>query len=239
MNPEADTRLVTIRKANGQKEAFNVEKLRSSLVNSGATDDAAEKVIDHIIAELHDGMSTSDIYKHAFEILAGLNQHIAKSYSLRRAVMHIGPTGFPFEKLVAEVFKEKGYEVTTDQTVMGKCVAHEVDVVAWNEDKLIMCEAKFHNELGTKSDIKVALYVKARFDDLKHGTFDYGKPGRKLDQGILITNTKFSSTAIQYGECENLTMIGWNYPEKGNLNQMILESPILLDEIYKHYDPTK
>lgn len=236
MNPDG---AVTVTKANGQKEAFNVEKLRSSLINSGASDDATEEVINHIVGELREGMSTGEIYRHTFEYLASLDKPVAHSYSLRRAVMHIGPTGFPFEKLVAEIFSEKGYQVVTDQIVMGKCVSHEVDVVAYNDKKLLMCEAKFHNELGTKSDVKVALYVKARFDDLKYGTFDYGTPGRRLDEGILITNTKFSRTAIQYGTCENLTMIGWNYPEKGNLHDMIMESPKLLEKIYKNYDPTK
>jgi len=125
----------------------------------------------------------------------------------------------------------------TDQTVLGKCIPHEVDVVAYNDKELIFCEAKYHNELGTKSDVKVALYIKARFDDLKHGTFDYGSPGRALTEGLLITNTKFSTTAIQYGKCENLRMIGWNYPEKGNLRDLIMESPKLLEEIYQRYNP--
>jgi len=35
------------------------------------------------------------------------------------------------------------------------------------DDKHIFVEAKFHNRLGVKTDLKVALYVKARFDDLK------------------------------------------------------------------------
>ncbi len=226
-------------KANGQSEPFISEKLRSSLVNSGASDEDAERVINRIAGELRDGMTTGEIYRHAFEYLKDIDKPVAHSYSLRRAVMHIGPTGFPFEKLVGEIFKEKGYEVSIGQTLMGKCISHEVDVVAYNDDKLIMCEAKFHNELGIKSDVKVALYIKARFDDLRANTFNYGREGRKLDEGILVTNTKFSTTAIQYGLCENLTMIGWNYPEKGNLRDLILESPKLLETIYQNYDQTK
>lgn len=46
----------------------------------------------------------------------------------------------------------------------------------------------------------------------------------KLDEGWLITNTKFSSTAIHYAECKGLTLIGWNYPAQGNLQDMILDS---------------
>lgn len=217
---------IIVIKANGKREAFDIQKLRASLINSGAEEAITEEVIDHVSPEIHDGMTTSEIYKHAFSVLAEMNKKVAHSYSLRRAVMDLGPSGFPFEKFIAEVLKSKGYESVTNQIVLGGCVPHEVDVVAWNEKKLIMCEAKFHNELGTKSDLKVVLYVKARFDDLKDNVYNYGGANRKLDEGWLITNTKFSSTAIHYGACQNLTMIGWNYPEKGNLQQMIEEGKL-------------
>ena len=220
---------VLITKANGKQELFSVEKLRSSLLRSGATDEAVDDVLKHIEPELRDGMTTTDIYKHAFNCLHQWKKPVAMRYSLRRAVMELGPTGFPFEKFIAEYFKDKGYEVLTDQEVLGACVPHEVDVVAWNNNKLIMAEAKFHNELGIKSDLKVVLYVKARFDDLKENVFNYGNKNRKLTDGWLITNTKFSSTAIHYGVCQKLTMIGWNYPEHGNLQDMIESSPRLLE----------
>jgi hypothetical protein len=69
------------------------------------------------------------------------------------------------------------------------------------------------------------LYVKERYDDLSTQTFDYGGKKRKLNEGWLITNTKFSSTAIEYGKHagSHLVMIGWNYPEHNNLHDMIVE----------------
>jgi hypothetical protein len=131
-----------------------------------------------------------------------------------------------FEDFIAEIFRKKGFDAETGKIVRGFCVEHEVDVVAWNNEKLIMVEAKFHNELGIKSDLKIALYVKARFDDLRKMTFKYGKE-RQLDEGWLVTNTKFTSTAIEYGSCQGgLRMIGWNYPPVGNLHDMILESKL-------------
>lgn len=216
-------------KASGQRELFNEEKLRSSMLRSGATDEAVEDVLIHIEPELHDGMTTTDIYKHAFNVLHKWKEPVAMRYALRRAVMELGPTGFPFEKFIAEYFKDKGFETLTDQEVLGACVPHEMDVVAWNDEKLIMAEAKFHNELGIKSDLKVVLYVKARFDDLRESVFNFGGKDRKLTEGWLITNTKFSSTAIHYGVCQKLIMIGWNYPEHGNLQDMIESSPRLLE----------
>lgn len=221
MTKSLDTNQVTIIKANGKKESFDPEKLRASLLNSGASEAEVEDVLKHILPELHDDMTTQDIYKHAFSLLERMDKPVARSYSLRRAVMELGPSGFPFEKFIAEILKAKGFDTETGQTLLGGCVPHEVDVVAWNDKKLLIVEAKFHNELGTKSDLKVALYIKARFDDLKDNVYDYGTKGRRITDSWLLTNTKFSSTAIHYGACHNMTMIGWNYPEKGNLQDLI------------------
>src|SRR3989338_10071692 len=212
---------IIIIKANGKRESFESEKLRASLMHSGATGEAIENVMSHLLPELHDDMTTGEIYRHAYSILQGISKPIARSYSLRRAVMDLGPSGFPFEDFIAALLKSQGLNCVTRQTVLGACVPHEVDVVAYDDKRLIMIEAKFHNELGTKSDLKVVLYMKARFDDLKDNVFDYGGKGRSMTEAWLITNTKFSSTAIHYGVCKNLTMIGWNYPEKGNLQDMI------------------
>jgi hypothetical protein len=48
-----------------------------------------------------------------------------------------------------------------------------------------------------------------------------------LTKGMLITNTKFSTTAIQYGECAHLNMLGWNYPKGKNLHHMIEENNLV------------
>ncbi len=217
---------IVVIKANGKREAFEPEKLRASLLRSGASKKIVDEVLLRVKEDLHNDTTTSEIYKHAFDVLKKLQKPAARRYSLRRAVMELGPTGFPFEDFVADVLKEKGFETMTRQTVLGGCVSHEVDVVAWNEKKLVMVEAKFHNEPGTKSDLKVALYVKARFDDLKGNVFNYGGKDRELTDGWLLTNTKFSSTAIKYANCKNLTLVGWNYPEKGNLQDMIEEGTL-------------
>lgn len=214
---------ITVLKANGKREVFESEKLRNSLLRAKASEAAAQDVLNHILPELYDGMNTEDIYRHAFSVLEKTDKPVARSYSLRRAIMDLGPSGFPFEDFVAEILKSKGFSCETRQTVLGACVPHEMDVVAYTPEKLLMIEAKFHNELGSKSDLKTALYVKARFDDLKENMFNYGGTDRPVTDSWLVTNTKFSTTAIHYGECKNLTMIGWNYPEKGNLQDMIEE----------------
>lgn len=212
--------MIYITKADGSKQPFDQKKLETSLAQAQASPDTIARIVEHLQGELKAGTTTAELYKHAFFLLHKFEKHAAMKYSLRRALMDLGPTGFPFEKYVARLFAERGFTVLTDQVVQGGCVEHEVDVVAWNDHKLIMAEAKFHNQLGVKSDLKTALYVKARFDDLREATFFYGKR-RRVDEGWLITNTKFTSTAIEYGMCKGLTMVGWNFPATGNLQQMI------------------
>ena len=212
---------ILVKKADGTLEVFNQDKLKQSLRNAGTSEPVIDSIVGHIIDELEDGMSTKQIYGHAFSLLKRIENPVSFKYSLRKAIADLGPTGFPFEKFVAEICKAKGYETLTDQIVRGECVEHEIDVVAWNDRKLIMSEAKFHNELGLKSDLKVALYITARFEDIKNATFNYGGIERKLTEGILVTNTKFTEVAMKYAECRGLRLIGWNFPRFGNLQDMI------------------
>lgn len=216
--------LLYITKADGSKELFEEQKLVDSLKSIGGGDEVIDAVVAKIESEMKDGMTTAEIYSHAFTLLRQRSAPmVAVKYSIRRALMELGPGGFPFEKYIANIFKAWGYQTLTDQTVMGSCVSHEVDVVAWNPEKLIMVEAKFHNEFGLKSDVKVALYVRARFEDIKGTMFDYGGIKRPITEGWLVTNTKFTDQAIKYGECKGLKMVGWNYPRRGNLQQIIEE----------------
>ncbi len=218
---------IYIIKADGVKELFDREKLSRSLKKIGTEQATVDLIIAKIEASLTDGDTTKEIYRQAFGLLRKHQRPVALRYSLKRAIAELGPSGFPFEKFIAEIFKAQGYQAVTDQIVMGNCVPHEVDIVAFNDTELIMVEAKFHTDFSSNSDLKVALYIKSRFDDLSNGIFNYGQAknsnnsGRKMTKGMLITNTKFSSTAIQYGECVRLNMVGWNYPRDNNLHDLI------------------
>lgn len=216
--------LITITKSDGTPQLFEEEKLVSSLKRVGASRDIIDDVVDQVEGEMHNGMSTSDIYKRAFLLLRQHSVPSAIKYSVRRAMMELGPDGFPFEKFVARIFRMWGYESLTDQNVIGTCVEHEVDVVAWKGETLAMVEAKYHNDFGMKSDLKVVLYVKARYDDIAPNSFDFGNKPRKLTERWLFTNTKFTDRAIKYGECVGLKLVGWNYPSGNSLHEIISQN---------------
>lgn len=211
-----------ITKIDGTQEEFNPEKLRRSLKRSGATPEVVSDILNHIQGELEQGMSTSYIYRHALKILKKrLDTPAAARYSLRRAMMDLGPSGYPFEQFLAEILKQKGYTVKIGVELQGKCVAHEVDVLAYNDTELIVIEAKYHNRQSYKSDVKVPLYVHSRFLDLQGTQFDgHLKEGQKA-QCWIATNTKFTHSAIQYGRCVGLNLVSWNYPDDGSVQDLI------------------
>ncbi len=209
---------IMVVKADGTRETFHPSKLRDSLVRSGADEDVVSTVVETIESNVEDGMSTDEIYRTAFRLLREHARPAASRYSLRRALFDLGPTGFPFEVFVAEIFRGQGFVAHTGVMVPGKCVSHEVDVVAKKDDRTIGAELKFHNQIGLKTDIKIALYVHARFEDIRLGHTGGKNP---ITEGMLITNTKFTKAAIDYGKCVGLSMIGWSYPQKGNLQDLI------------------
>ncbi len=218
---------IYIIKSDGVRELFDPAKLEKSLRKIGTDEKTADLIVTEVEANLKEGHTTREIYRQAFSLLKKHQRPVAIRYSLKRAIADLGPSGFPFEKFVAQIFKAQGYEVLTDQIAMGTCVPHEIDVVAWKGQELIMIEAKFHTDFSATSDLKVALYIKSRFEDLKNTVFKYGGVERKLTKGMLITNTKFSTTAIQYGECAHLNMLGWNYPKSKNLHHMIEDNNLI------------
>ena len=152
MNKERNA-VAWVIKSTGERERFSLTKLRRSLVRSGADKETVETVISHIIPELHDGMKTSQIYKHAYSILKKSKYPVAIRYSLRKAVMELGPSGFPFERYVAEVLRRKGYRAQTGVILPGFCVSHEVDVLMEKDNRHIFAECKFHNQQGIKTDV--------------------------------------------------------------------------------------
>lgn len=211
---------VTIVKADGTREPFKPEKLKTSLKKAGATNEEVSAVLERVEKDLHDGITTKQIYEDAFEYLRTETTPAAARYSLRRALFGLGPTGFPFEDFLARIFQEEGYTVKTGVHIKGKCVKHELDLAAYTDDHAFVAEAKFHARPDIKSDLQVAMYSHARQLDLaqqKICTEDHCG----ISDFMIITNTKFTSMARKYAACVGLELLSWNYPEGNNLHDRV------------------
>lgn len=214
---------IRIKKYAGELEEFSEEKLRMSLENAGAKAEVVDLVVKEIKPTLYDGMSSSLIYKNAHKTLRKKEYINASKYRLKKSIQELGPTGYPFEIFVGELFKAKGYEVNTGIILSGKHVMHEVDVLAESPQKVISIECKFHNKPGYKSDVKVPLYVNSRVNDLKDAWKKLGKYQGKQIQGGLVTNSRFTKDAVDYGQGEGLLMMSWDFPLHDSLRKRINE----------------
>jgi len=207
-------------KSDGKTEKIDPEKIINSLIKSGSTRKQAEKAFSHIKGDIHDGTTTREIYDMAHEFLESVEHQLAIRYSLKKAIMSMGPQGFVFERFIAKILSNYGYQTEVSRVMKGCCIDHEVDVVAKKDNLVFLIECKYHNDRGTYSDIKTALYVHARFVDIEKA---YKKlPGEKDHyHGWLVTNTKATSDAIQYASCVKLKVLAWQYPENKNLQYYI------------------
>lgn len=212
-------------KADGTVEAFDGLKLEASLRRAGATDGTAERIRHTIEASMGPMAESADVYRRAFQMLRQDARPAAARYSLRRALFDLGPSGHPFEDFVAELFKKEGWTVEGRRMIPGKCVTHEVDVYASRGNEHLAAELKYHNSPGYKTDVKVALYVKARFDDIWQCK-EEDKKVCPVDVGFLITNTKFTTQAIDYANCSGMGLLGWSYPHEGNLYDRIIANAL-------------
>ncbi len=228
---------VLVTKADGTTEPFAVEKLQRSLRRSGANKEEIQRIIHQIEPTLHDGVRTQEIYAHAFSLLRDSDSPIAARYSLRRALFGLGPTGFPFEDLLSRLFAAEGYDTKVRLILPGRCVSHEIDIAAYKPEDSFVAEAKFHARPGIKSDLEVVMYAYARDVDLK-GVRSCKGDICGIKRYVVVTNTKFTETAIRYAECMNMELLSWNYPEDNNLHGRIERAGIYPITVMQTLSPT-
>ncbi|MCL4417124.1 MAG: ATP cone domain-containing protein [Patescibacteria group bacterium] len=206
--------MIYVIKANGEKEPFSEQKVRSSIARAGIPENLRDQVIGNIKKKLRNNISTSEIYSQIVGFLEKSQiPYASAKYGLKQAIMSLGPTGFPFEDFISKILEAQGFQTIVRKILQGKCISHEIDVLAEKTNEKIMVEVKYHNLPGTRSDIHVAMYTKARFDDVKEKN--------KLSNVFLITNTKVTGDSITYGSCVGMKIISWSYPNGESLRDLV------------------
>lgn len=198
---------IEIVKSSGIKEKFSPTKLHRSLLRSGLSPKISKSIAEAITKKIKDNCSTREIYHQALRLVHHESPMAGIHYSLKKSLLGLGPSGHAFEHFVARYFKELNFETQVGITLHGKFITHEVDVIATKATERVFAECKFHNDAGKKNDIKIALYVKARWDDLRDGP-----DGDGLTDFYLASNTAFSEDVITYANGAGLKLLGVNAP---------------------------
>jgi hypothetical protein len=208
-------------KASGEREPFYESKLRNSLRKAGADQQITDKIIHSIQRILFEGITTEKIYREAFKQLRQYSNSSAGRYKLKEALLELGPSGYPFEKFIGELLIRLGYQTDIGVIIDGNCVSHEIDVIAEKDDEHFMIECKFHNRKSHKCNVKIPLYIQSRFKDVERNWRSQSGHEDKQHQAWVVTNTRFTTDAQQYGKCVGLKLLSWDYPENNGLKDLI------------------
>ena len=210
-----------IRKASGVLAEYEEAKLKRSLQRTGADEKIINLVLQELKQRIYEGMPTKNIFKIAYKLLKQYNRSAAARYSLKQAMLAFGPSGYPFEYFFAEILRAEGYNAETGLILTGKCITHEIDVVASLDHQLVIVECKYHSEQGAVSDVKIPLYIHSRFRDVTDTLDQDLRFAGKQVSGWIATNTRFSDDAMDYGRCAGLNLISWDYPMQDSLRNRI------------------
>ena len=215
---------IEIIKETGEKALYDAELLKTSLKRSGAKDEIVNEIVSEIEENLYHGITTKKIYGLAFRLLRKSSKSKAARYKLKKAIFELGPTGYPFEKFVGALLGHSGFYTQTGVTANGKCITHEIDVVANKGDEITLVECKFHINPESNTDVKVPLYIHSRFRDVEETLRLIPENANKKFNYWIVTNTRFSSDALKYSECAGITLVSWDYPKNKGLRKMIDQS---------------
>ncbi|MCX8175539.1 MAG: ATP cone domain-containing protein [Candidatus Micrarchaeota archaeon] len=226
---------IYVTKADGSLEPLDYNKLRRALRRAGASGQMIDEIIDALSPRVRDGMPTSEIYRIAYSLLSTMRPGAAARFGLRNALLKLGPDGHPFETFIGALLKGRGYSTALRQTLQGRCISHEIDVVAQrgryegHEPTKCIIECKFHNSAHFECHIQSALYTWARFLDIRERNPD-------IKDAWLATNTKFSGDVVAYADCVGLRLLGWSFPPDESIQVRIDENKLYPTTILPHLD---
>ena len=198
--------------ASGERSSYSPEKVANSLRRSGAREPVIHDILSSLDKKLYEGMTTKEIYKLAYNLLKSQDGLTASRYKLKKAIFELGPTGFPFERFIGAILEHSGYKVEIGKVIPGACVSHEVDVIATRREKKLFIECKFHSDQGRNCNVKIPLYIHARFQDIRKHVPQKGEINQFFNEGWVVTNTRFTKDALQYSHCVGLQLLSWDYP---------------------------
>lgn len=209
---------VFVIKADGSKQLFDREKVVRTCLRLGADSQVAYAIAEKVERRLYDGISTREILGMIFRFMRRHQPGVRFIFDLKKglSLMSSKPE---FELFVQVLLANNGFQVEPNRILKGSCVEHEVDGIARKNGVTYFVEAKHHFSYHALTGLDESRIARAILEDVSE---QYANDGNlKIDRAMIVTNTRYSTHAIQYGQCRNLLQIGWSFPEDAGLQKMI------------------
>ena len=216
--------------SNGDRELFSFQKVYKSARAVGASEKLAREIARVIKKEAYPGIKTAEIFRKVKKLLHQETPKAALRFNLKNGIRKLGPTGFPFEKFIGQIFKKLGFKVKINQHLPGFCLKdYEIDFLAQKGNLVYVGECKYRNFPGERVHSKDALANYARFKDILNGPYFRAKRYRNFKiKTIMVTNTKFTTRSANYSRCMKVELLGWKYPQNKGLERLIEEQKLFL-----------
>ncbi len=226
--------MVNVRKADGTLQPFDREKVLKTCHRLKLSKNEAEEVVSEIEEKLFEGIPTIIILDMIFEHGEKHKPHLGSMIDLREALALMRPKP-DFEKFVALLLEHVGYKTVTNKILQGRCIDHEIDVIATKGNEMLYVEVKHHTQFHTFTGLDTFFEVNSAFEDLVEGfsarthTYNFTKP-------MLVLNTKISEHAKKYSACRGIDAIGWKISEQRGIEYYIDEKLLYPITILKELD---
>ena len=204
-------------KSDKRIEPYKESKIKNTLLRLKINEEEINEILELIKKNFpQEKVRTRDIFKFIFDYLKIKERKEAYSFNLKNAILKLGPSGYPFEKFMAHLYKLYGFEAHHNLFLDGKCLKYEIDLLLKKDNFFYIAECKFHQQPWKKSDVKMILYVYGRYLDIK-------EKFKENSICLVITNTKFTQEAIKFSNCYFIELLSWNFPEERSLAKLIDE----------------
>ncbi len=208
-----------VTKADGSRQLFDREKIAQTCRRMGANYEVASQIATKIETSIPDNISTEAILQRIFDLLREQNSAVKHVFDLREG-LSLMVSKPEFEVFVRVLLLHSGFQVKPNAVLRGLCGEHEVDAIATKNGEVYIVEAKHHSTYHALTGLDESRIARAILEDLTDG-YAKGVTSLKVDRAIIVTNTRYSEHAQQYGSCRGILQIGWDSPEDLGIRDIV------------------
>ena len=185
----------------------------------GASHEEAIKIARQIETRIYEGITTRKILQMIYSLMRKQKPAVKHLFDLKYGIS-LMVSKPEFEAFVRILLVHSGFKVEPNTILRGLCGEHEADAIATKDGLTHFVEVKHHSGYHTLTGLDESRIARAILEDVTEG-YSQGLTRIKIDRAMIVTNTRYSEHAINYGRCRGILQVGWASPEGFGLREMV------------------
>ena len=210
---------VLVTKADGSKQLFDEQKIMQTCMRMGANHEEAIKVARQIERRIYEGITTRKILQMIYSLMRKQKPAVKHLFDLKYGIS-LMVSKPEFEAFVRILLVYSGFKVEPNTILRGLCGEHEADAIATKDGLTHFVEVKHHSNYHALTGLDESRIARAILEDVTEG-YSQGLTRIKIDRAMIVTNTRYSEHAINYGRCRGILQVGWASPEVFGLRELV------------------